>query len=440
MQQKKILRTSFTGERGMALVHDRVSEMGHLWTPSGQLEAGIDGTIEICGHDGTPTNSLIRVQVKATEQRFTAETAETFTYLCDERDLTYWLRGNAPVVLVVTRPPSQEAYWASIKDRFRSPAEIAARKLTFDKRADRFDASAAAALTRLAIPREAGVHLGAPPMAETLDSNMLTVELDALSFFGAELTVKRPKQIWAALRAAGDAHPPSDWIVKEGRIWSFHDLDDFPWSEVCEEGTVERYDLDEWSDSDDPVIQRYFVELLNAALAEAIHRQVGFDRERKLYYFKPTKKLTPRRITLTGGKRRSHRTVFEGYESKTTPGRTAYYRHAAFEGQFRRFDGRWYVEITPTYRFTSDGFRRSRYEAERLKKIKGFEHNETVRRHVLMWAEYLRGEDTLLDERYPFFHFGALLSFDLDVGIDDEHWLAFDEPRDEDAEGAERLF
>lgn len=423
----------------MALVHDRVSEMGHLWTPSGQVEAGIDGTIEICDRQGTPTNSLMRVQVKATERRFTAETDANFTYLCDERDLDYWLRGNAPVLLVVTRPSSSEAYWASIKDRFRTPAQIAARKLTFDKHADRFDSSAATRLAKLAIPREAGVHLAAPPMMETLDSNLLAVEFDARSFFGADLALARPKQVWEELRATGDTHPPSDWIIRDGRIWSLRDLNEPLWSSsIC--GTPERYDLDEWSDSDDPVTQRYFVELLNAALGEALHREVSFDRDKHIYYFKPTRNLKPRKVVVVGGaKRRSRRTVFQAYESKTTPGRIAYYRHSAFEGQFRRFDGRWYLEITPTYRFTSDGFRRSRHEAERLKKIKGFEHNDTVRLDVLMWTQYLRGAESLLDERYPFLHFGELVSFKLDVGIDDAQWLAFDEPPKDD-DDAGRLF
>jgi hypothetical protein len=436
---KKILRSSFIGERGMALVHDRVSEMGFLWTPSGQVEAGIDGTIEVCDADGAPTNSLIRVQVKATEQRFVAETDEGFTYLCDERDLSYWLRGNAPVVLVVTRPPSQEAYWASIKDSFCTSAQIAARKITFDKKKDRFDQSSASRVARIGIARDAGVYLAAAPKTEMLDSNLLTVEFDTQSFFGADVELTRPKQLWEALRATGEKHLPSDWIVRDGRLWSFRDLAEHPWSAVCEKGTVERYDLDEWSESDDPVVQRYFVELLNAALGEAVYREVGFDRDKHIYYFKPTRNLKPRRI-VSGAKRRSRRTVFQGYESKTTPGRIAYYRHSAFEGHFRRFDGRWYLEITPTYRFTSDGFRRSRYEAERLKKIKGFEHNDTVRRHVLMWTQYLRGDESLLADRYAFLRFGELLSFVLDVGINDDQWLAFDEQPSDDEDDERRLF
>jgi hypothetical protein len=436
---KKIRPTAFTGERGMALVHDRVSEMGFLWTPSGQVEAGIDGTIEICDGNGEPTNSLIRVQVKATEGSFTAETDSGFTYLCDERDLQYWLRGNAPVALVVTRPATGEAYWASIKGRFQTPVQIVARKITFDKRKDRFDRSAMSALTHIAIPRDAGIHLAAPPKQETLDSNLLAVEFGSARLWGAETEMRRAKWIWETLRAAGGKHPGADWILKEGRIWSFQDLAEPPWTEVCERGTVESYGIDEWAESDDPVIGRYFVELLNAALAQAIHREVGFDREKQIYYFKPTRTLAPRRISITGGRRRSRRTVFQAHESKTTPGRIAYYRHTAFEGQFRRFDGSWYLEITPTYRFTSDGFRRSRYEAERLKKIKQFEHNETVRRHVLMWAQYLRGEENLLDKRDSILRFGDLAAFDLDVGLDDDSWLALDpQPDDDDPEG--RLF
>ena len=62
------------------------------------------------------TNSIIQVQSKATEGRFTAETAVSLEYVCDERDLTYWMQGNAPVILVVSRPKTGEAYYVLLRD------------------------------------------------------------------------------------------------------------------------------------------------------------------------------------------------------------------------------------------------------------------------------------------------------------------------------------
>src|SRR4051812_41070954 len=103
---KKLSSQAVTGQRGVSLVESIVLEMGCGWHPTNQsLEAGIDGEIELV-NPGTraATNSVVRVQVKGTVGRWSAETETSFEYIVDERDLTYWLSGNTPVVLVVTRP------------------------------------------------------------------------------------------------------------------------------------------------------------------------------------------------------------------------------------------------------------------------------------------------------------------------------------------------
>jgi hypothetical protein len=42
----------------------------------------------------------------------------------------------------------------------------------------------------------------------------------------------------------------------------------------------------------------------------------------------------------------------------------------AFRGQFRLLEDQWYLEITPTYRFTRDGYALDRFHEDRLKGIK----------------------------------------------------------------------
>jgi hypothetical protein len=115
------------------------------------------------------------VQSKATTNPFQAETDSGFDYLCSEKDLDYWMRGNAPVILVVSRPRSEEAYWVSIKDYFADPKRRAARKVRFDKDRDRFDEGCAAALAELAVPQGAGLYFAPSPAAETVYSNLLRV-------------------------------------------------------------------------------------------------------------------------------------------------------------------------------------------------------------------------------------------------------------------------
>lgn len=120
MDVKKIHKNTITGQQGINLIEKRVLEMGFLWYPTGGIEVGIDGTIEIRDSaTGRALNAIIQVQSKATLGQFQAETSEGFDYLCDVKDLNYWLQGNAPVILIVSRPSTDEAYWVSIKDYFQ---------------------------------------------------------------------------------------------------------------------------------------------------------------------------------------------------------------------------------------------------------------------------------------------------------------------------------
>ena len=169
MAAKKIGKSDIIGGRGVNLVEKVVLEMGCLWYPTGGVEAGIDGIIEIRDVvTGEVTNSIVQVQSKATNGRFTAETPTGFEYLCDAKDLEYWLNGNAPVIIVVSRPDTGESYWASIKDRFKDLEARKARKIYFDRTRDRFDVNARADIVRLSMSKDAGIYLAPPPKQERL--------------------------------------------------------------------------------------------------------------------------------------------------------------------------------------------------------------------------------------------------------------------------------
>lgn len=156
---KKIHQNSIIGQEGVNLVERLVLKMGFLWYATPGMEAGIDGVIEIRDKiTGAVYNKIIQVQSKATEKRFTAETADKFHYTCDENDLRYWLEGNTPVILVVSRPRTDEAYWVSVKSYFKDPEKRASRRVVFDKNRDRFDERSAKALMDLASKPETTVR------------------------------------------------------------------------------------------------------------------------------------------------------------------------------------------------------------------------------------------------------------------------------------------
>jgi len=91
---KYIGSRDITGERGIALIHTVVSEMGFVWNAT-KLEAGIDGYIEIRDPiTGAMTNLIIQVQSKATDHDFLADTPTGFDYYCEQRPCTCTLRIN----------------------------------------------------------------------------------------------------------------------------------------------------------------------------------------------------------------------------------------------------------------------------------------------------------------------------------------------------------
>ena len=102
---KKITPQSIIGQRGANLIEQIVLKMGYVWRATSIFDVGIDGEIEIRDPmTGEMTNTIVKVQAKATTKPFQAETDNSFEYHCSPKDLDYWLQGNVPIILVVCRP------------------------------------------------------------------------------------------------------------------------------------------------------------------------------------------------------------------------------------------------------------------------------------------------------------------------------------------------
>lgn len=426
-KKKRIHNNDIIGERGIALIHQRVSAMGLLWYPSGGVEAGIDGVIEMRDSiTGEVFNSIVQVQSKATASRFQAETDAGFEYQCKEEDLDYWLNGNAPVILVRSRPDTNEAYWVSIKDYFRDPVKRKTRKIHFDKRQDRFDESCRDALFRLALPRDAGLYLSPLPKEETVYSNLLEVSSFANDLYIAATPYRLEKQVWAVFKEM-DIRVGSEWVLTNKQIVSFYDLDTYPWNAICDVATIERFDTSEWAYSDDPDKRRLFVRLLSKALREKLWPEVKFSKDKECYYFRATRDLSPRTLPYRSLAQATDRKVFRAYYSTKRPNEVSFYRHSAFKEQFLCFDNTWYLEIGPTYYYTRNGYDLSPFAESQLAGIKRLEKNPAVLGQVVMWASYLTRQPDLFHEEYPFLKFGSLLRFESNVGFDDTQWLGKEE-------------
>ena len=237
------------------------------------------------------------------------------------------------------------------------------------------------------------------------------------------------------------------------------DLTFAPWTAVCLASTTENLATNDWAFSDDRNKRYVFVRMLRTSLQEILYRQgVRFSKDKEHYFFRSTTDLIEKKV---GGL-----SVFKAYESKTTPGRIAYYRHRAMKSQFIRHDRQWLVEITPSYHFTQDGFKLSRFFEERLKGIKQIERqNKTHLRQVRLWEEVLRQshiqapitnpsrqlsmfepevaiEQPTPIEPYSLVSFGTLIDFRVEWAVPESAWLPSDTVQmdDEDDVPQKRLF
>ncbi len=316
MPSKKIHTNSIIGEQGINLIQRIVLGMGFMWYPSGGTEAGIDGTIELRDPaTGEAFNTIIGVQSKATSGMFTAETPTRFEYLCHARDLDYWLRGNVPVILVVSRPRTDEAYWVSVKDYFRDPAARQSRKVLFDKQQHRFDEACGPALMKIAVPKDAGIYLAPPPVQEKLYTNLLRVASFADRIYVADALYQTGEELWTKLREESEDVGEAV-ILKRKQLISFHDLSQPPWSSVCDVSTLRPFDSADWANSEDRDKVDEFVQLLSRALSEKVQADLVYSRRKDCYYFRPTNDLSPRRYRYRSQKAKTGRDVFQGYTSK----------------------------------------------------------------------------------------------------------------------------
>lgn len=147
------------GEKGVKLVGRRFLDMGFPWHPTNApLDAGIDGFIELRDPStGEASNSWIAVQSKA-RTYLEKESEQTFEFTCTARDLEYWRRGNMPVLLVVSRPDTDEAWWVAVKEYFRDSATHNSRRIVFDKAGNRLGPDARLPLLSLAQAAGAGTY------------------------------------------------------------------------------------------------------------------------------------------------------------------------------------------------------------------------------------------------------------------------------------------
>lgn len=426
---------------GVALCSTRVAEMGHIWREKG-VDLGIDGEIELV-HEGRALNRVLWVQSKAKGDsiKFAGETDLALKFICEPNDIDYWLSGTAPVLLVCSHPESGDAWFKHLPTWFADAARRRERVVEFDKTLDRFDESAASRLLELGVAKASGAYLRPPPVAETLTTNLLSVEHLATHVNIAPTPCRTWIDVNARMNKAG-YKTFSDAILRDGKILSFRSLDTAP-LDACTSGPSERIATDELAESEDPNDHALLTWLLNATLKEIFYRDLRFHTDRKYLYFKAPRDSLTKKIRTSS---RSLRTVVQDYVPPEGAKWSQYVRHMALDSQFVYLDGAWFLSLNPTYHYTSDGRADFRFGAEQLSQMKRIEGHEAVRGQTKFWARYLSGSRDLFsgpeEERL---RFGQLETVQVDRGIDDASWKPMPEEPEQvdsadDGDDQQRLF
>jgi hypothetical protein len=437
---KTITSSQLLGEIGETAVRVRFLKMGFQFDGRSRLEAGIDGIAEVMDN-GKPLARMIAVQVKATESsRYSSEDDTSFTYLLRPDDLAYWRGSNLPIILVVYRKSDETHFWKEVTvDPTRED-----RKLHFNKEIDILDANAVDRLAALTVPKT-GFGYYVPPLGggEEALVNILPVTLPTEMFVAS--TPYMPKQAAAILL---DADEPArfDWVIKGGSFWSITDPRENACRRIVDLDQVEGIDTVTLAFHEDHDEQNNFSYLLRKAFDHQVRADLGWNKDRKLFYFRAEAENTSRSFFYEASKKKASTEVVNVARNKTDQSRVEFVRHHAFVPRFERLFDQWYLVVNPTYFFTTNGFIPHSYPGALLAGKKRLDNSASLRGQVIMWHRFLsqpeRDANNLFAEASsaPRLKFGEPPTVGLATRVPEDVWGSPKKAAPELEDAQERLF
>jgi hypothetical protein len=417
---KKLHDNIFTGEDGIALVQRILMKMRFGWQPTGKFDVGIDGYIQLRDpKTHVMLGAHLAAQVKA-YARFTAETATSFEFLCEQDHIDYWMRSNLPVVLICVHPDTDEAWFVCVTEYFAAPERRASRRVVFDKSSTRFDAGVADSLKELALPPDAGVPRHGLTGPETLLTNLLPVTGFGEFLWCAKTDCHTTEQA-NTLYSQTEGPRASDYLLRDELLYSLRDPRTCELQSLCDAMSVKADPVGIWAGSDSLDLQRRFADLLRRTLLQQLKPRLRWQHERALFYFAAPLPLHSVSMVGPSGHKRDVVRVkwFTGRDGKR---RASYVRHQAFRPRFVRVEGQWYLQIEPDWYFSWNGSLEDRRANERLRFYKGKERNHAVTGHLRLWEQVLGEHSGALSDSRALLRFGPLRTERVPVGIEDKVW------------------
>jgi hypothetical protein len=421
------------GQRGINLVERLVTAMGSQWNPTIATQGSVDGTIELF-EPGTrrATGLFLSVQCIAV----TAFDGDRIALDCRPEEIASWLETSPPVILVVCCPDSGEAYWMPTRAYFGEDPPSGPAIL--DRRTQALTPRSYPELLEAARPEPQRAQVvRAIEAAETLYSNLVPLRDYPYTVYVARALVSSYREAWARLKEVTDRVVTPAWTLDAKEMFSFVDPSSGPLARLVDPASVEGHDARDFANAIQPSAQRRFAQLLAGALRDDLGAAgVRYFEKDEVYAFKGKPEEKPRTYKYDNLDRPTTVTVVAHYVSPAKDGREQLVlRHHAFEGGFRRLGAAWYLEVRPTYRFTTDGSHKYKLHGERLAFEQRLEGNRDVLAQMLLWNDVLTraSRPGIAATTRRLLQFGPSLQFRIERSVPDYALVPFLDPQPRDA-------
>lgn len=213
----------------------------------------------------------------------------------------------------------------------------------------------------------------------------------------------------------------NDYHTYNKKLLTFRDL--FQPNEVLrnivDQGTIESFDVKDFlslSSENENTLKT----LLGYVIKEKLHhKKIEWNPKENVFRYKLFKKGYPRKLSWKK-KNLSKKTVVFLIKSKADS-HIICYRHLAFKYSVNNYNDKWFIAITPTWSFTSNGIRKSRFSASYMSGLKRIENNKSVYFYFRMIA-YDLGNIDLFTSGLKYLEFGNPNSYSFAPIIYDNYW------------------
>lgn len=245
--------------------------------------------------------------------------------------------------------------------------------------------------------------------------------------------------VYAALEQNG-VRFTSEWVTRNNKLITFHNLHDeeLPLRTIVDIGTISEEDSCDYFQSDDDA-SKNFSELLRRCFGKICYdKGIDYDYKSGIYYYgySDEDELGDRKIQWVPPTDRRQkqkpttRTVIKVVRNKKNKQKVYFYKHLAFSVRFIQSEEDWYIQISPDWHITWDGFQQPYYAGEKVSFYKKLEKPFAVYGHYRFLIEQFRSTENQVDMFSDGHHVRKdLISLEQDVNLEghpylnDDGWL-----------------